>query len=346
MPKVTGVGGMVSFRTRFSRGLVARGYDVQHHPSKNWLPDSILIIGGTRNIPSLWRAKKGGVHIVQRLNGMNWIHRVRYTGLKHFLRAEYGNLILRIIRSYIADHIIYQSKFAKNWWERKYGPTPISDTIVHNAVDLNSYSPLAASPDSTKYKLPTNRYRVLMVEGALMGGYELGLESAVQLVELLNIEYYDQLNRPVELLIAGRVTDEVKARWSKKATFPIEWAGLVPAEQIPGLDRSAHLLYSSDIQAACPNAVIEALSCGLPVLAFDTGALPELVTGDAGRVVAYGSDPWQLELPDVQALASAALEILTNQSHFRAQARARAEQAFGLDRMLDQYLDALSGKSS
>ena len=52
-----------------------------------------------------------------------------------------------------------------------------------------------------------------------------------------------------------------------------------PRERIPELDRSAHLLYSADLNAACPKSVIEALACGLPVVAFDTGALPELVQG-------------------------------------------------------------------
>jgi glycosyltransferase involved in cell wall biosynthesis len=142
-------------------------------------------------------------------------------------------------------------------------------------------------------------------------------------------------------MVAGRVSEAVKARWAQKTEIPIQWAGLVPHEQIPDLDRSAHLLYSSDINAACPNSVIEALACGLPVLAFDTGALPELVTGDAGRVVAYGGNPWKLEKPDIPALAEAAVEILTDQPRFRAAARTRAEASFGLDTMVDRYLEAL-----
>ena len=115
----------------------------------------------------------------------------------------------------------------------------------------------------------------------------------------------------------------------------------MPHEKIPDLDRSAHLLYSSDINVACPNSVIEALACGLPVLAFDTGALPELVTGDAGRVVAYGGDPWKLDLPDISALANAAVEILTESIPFSLSSTIRAEDAFGLTKMVDGYLDAL-----
>ncbi len=345
VPQVSGVGGMVSFRAKFITGVESRGYKVTHRASQTTRSDSILIIGGTRDIPTLWRARQRGVRIVQRLNGMNWLHRLRSTGLKHYLRAEYGNLILRTIRTRLANHIVYQSEFACQWWERTCGPTLISSSVVHNAVDLEIYSPSTQSSNNpiASYQLPANRYRLLLVEGSLMGGYELGLDSAVKLVKLLNGKYWDRLGKPVELMVAGRVSEDVKSRWPQQTDIPLTWAGLVPHEQIPALDRSAHVLYSSDINAACPNSVIEALACGLPVLAFNTGALPELVTGNAGRVVPYGGDPWQLEPPDVPALAEAAVEILTNQASFRTAARSRAEEVFGLDLMLDRYLQALKG---
>ncbi len=67
----------------------------------------------------------------------------------------------------------------------------------------------------------------------------------------------------------------------------------------PEIDRSAHMLFSADLNAACPNSVIEAMACGLPVAGFDTGALNELIVGDAGRLVPYGGDPWRLEKPDI-----------------------------------------------
>lgn len=358
VPQVSGVGGMVSFRDKFTSGLQARGIETTCDLHLATC-DSVLVIGGTRDLPGLWRAKRRGAHIVQRLNGMNWLHRLQPTGIKHYLRAEYGNLILRSIRSRLADHIVYQSEFSRQWWQRIHGPTPVSFSVVHNAVDLEMYSPKSqASSDQRQaascklqdaggqlsnpcFTLPAAHYRILLVEGSLMGGYELGLESAVKLVEQLNTVHRDRLDKPVELLVAGRVSEAVQARWAQKTHIPLTWAGLMPAEQIPALDRSAHLLYSSDINAACPNSVIEALACGLPVLAFDTGALPELVTGDSGRVVPYGSDPWKLEHPDIPALAAAAIEILIDQPLFRSAARARAEAAFSLDRMLDGYLAAL-----
>ena len=77
------------------------------------------------------------------------------------------------------------------------------------------------------------------------------------------------------------------------------------------------------------------------MVAFDTGALNELVVGDSGRLVPYGGDPWRLEQPDVPALAEAAVTIIKDRARYSAAARAHAESALGLDQMMDGYLKAL-----
>jgi glycosyltransferase involved in cell wall biosynthesis len=339
LPRLAGVGGMVSFQHKLAAGLAARGvevcYDLRDTPYA-----AVLVIGGTRQLTGLRQARSRGIRIVQRLDGMNWIHRLRRTGARHFLRAEYGNWLLALIRSRLAHAIVYQSQFSRSWWERVRGPAPVVSRVIYNGVDLDIYTP-QGSQDR-----PDGCCRILLVEGSLMGGYEMGLEAAVELAarlaDKLQISYNHEVGSAVELAVAGRVPGEVQQRWAGRMDGArIRWEGLVPPENIPMLDRSAHLLYSADVNAACPNSVIEALACGLPVLSFDTGALPELVTGDAGRVVPYGGDPWRLEKPDVGGLVKGALEILQGGQQFRESARARAESAFGLDHMVEIYLQVL-----
>lgn len=334
VPRLTGVGGMVSFQHRLSDGLAARGIDVCFDLADTPY-DTVLIVGGTRNVMGLWRARKRGVRIVQRLNGMNWIHRIRRTGWRHYLRAEYGNILLALIRARLADHIVYQSDFSRRWWERERGPSSVPNSVVYNGVDLDTFTV------DGSHERPKTGVRLLLVEGNLMGGYDMGLEIAIQLAEGLKDAYSRKDEKLVELMVVGRVPYELKDKWQRGSSVDINWGGIVPSERIPEIDRSAHLLYSADINAACPNSVIEALASGLPILAFDTGALPEMVRGDAGRVVAYGGDPWRLDKPDVPALVRSAEEILDNQEHFRAAARKRAESIFALDTMVDGYLRAL-----
>jgi len=328
---VVSTGGMGSFRAKFEDSLQKRGIEVTHNPDED--ADAILVIGGTRHLLPLWQAGRRGVRIVQRLDGINWVHRKRNTGLKHFLRAEYGNFILSFIRKRVATRILYQSEFSRKWWEEWYGPTRVLSTVIHNGVNLEAYSP--AGP----HQRPRERFRLLVVEGSLGGGYDMGLDNAIRLAETLE----ERHGFPMELKVVGKITKEHRERAQARSKIPIIWAGGVPREQIPEIDRSAHLLFSADINPACPNSVIEALACGLPVAAFDTGALNELVLGDSGRLVPYGSNLWKLEQPDIPALAEACVEILHEQARFRKSARAQAEERLGVDKMVDEYLKFLLG---
>lgn len=340
VPRLAGVGGMVSFQHKLAAGLARLGievcYDLSHQPYQ-----AVLVIGGTRHLGGLWRARQQGLPIVQRLDGMNWLHRQRRVGLRHYLRSEYGNRLLALLRARLATHIVYQSQFVRAWWEEVHGATPLPSSIIYNGVDLAVYNPDGPGQP------PAGRPRLLLVEGSLMGGYEQGLHAATELAWRLACAGEPPASQ-VELLVVGRVSPEVQRYWEtqlaqtgRSQQVQLTWHGLAEPEHIPGLDRSAHLLYSADINAACPNAVIEALACGLPVVAFDTGALPELVSQDAGRVVPYGSDPWRLETPDFDALAQAARQVLGEQPRFRRGARALAEANFGLEQMVAAYLEVL-----
>jgi glycosyltransferase involved in cell wall biosynthesis len=164
---------------------------------------------------------------------------------------------------------------------------------------------------------------------------DTGLRAAADLAGLLS------KTDTVELVIAGRVDERTVRNLQGKSSVPLRFMGVIAREGIPELDRSAHVLFSAEINAPCPNAVVEALACGLPVLGFDTGALRELIGEEAGRLAPYGGNPWKLDPPDVQALVEPALEILGDQARFRSAARARAEAALGVDTMVENYLKVL-----
>jgi glycosyltransferase involved in cell wall biosynthesis len=335
LPVMKGIGGPVSFRYRLEKGLAERGYRTVSSPLDADCR-SVLVIGGISRLDILWRAKQRGVRIVQRLNGMNWMHRKAKVGWTYYLRSEYNNRLLAYIRRNLADRVVYQSGFAKSWWQTVYRTTPVPSQIIYNGVDLTQFSP--DGPGSP----PEDRIRVLLVEAHVGGGYERGLENAVNLVRALTGNGIGI--GPVELVVAGQVADNLRKRWDKEAGVPITWLGKLPRERIPEIDRSAHLLFSSDLNAACPNSVIEALACGLPVTGYATGSLPELVQGDAGRVAPYGSNYWNLETPVVDNLAQAAREVLGDLPRFRTAAREAAEENFSADKMVEAYLAELIGE--
>ena len=267
---------------------------------------------------------------MQRLDGINWVQRVRWSGIRYTLRAEYGNALLSLIHNRLADRVVYQSEFIRTWWDDWYGEARVPAHIILNGVDLDLYA-----PGGRDIIPPNPPYRLLVVEGSLAGGLDLGLQVAMQLAEVLAERFQ------IKLTIAGAVDEYTKSKFEKEGKFPVEFLGVIQREQIPELMRSSHLLFSAEINPPCPNSVIEALACGLPVVGFDTGSLRELIGENAGKLVSYGGNPWKLEQPDVPALAQAAAEILQEQELFRKTARARAEESLSLDKMVDAYLKVL-----
>ena len=327
VPRVEGTGGVTSFRLKFEAGLRARGVDVTNDPSES--ADALLVLAGTRHVFQLRDARKRGARIVQRLDGINWVHRIHWSGLRHTLRAIYGNRNLAFIRKRLADHVIYQSRFIKHWWEDWYRPAPVPDTVILNAADLNQYTPHGL------HERPSGHYRLLVVEGSLAGGLSHGLRNAVSLAEKLAKKFR------IELMIAGKVDGRTRNRLKQQTAFRIQFMDTVPREHVPWLMRSSHALFSAEVNPPCPNSVIESLACGLPVVGLDTGSLSELVQGDAGRLVPYGANPWKLEPPDVSALADAAAEVFDDQHRFRNAARERAKTIFDVEDMVGHYLEAL-----
>ena len=162
LPRLHGVGGPASFRARLSDGLTARGVTLVDDPRDPAL-DAILMIGGTSRITDLLAAKRNGVRIVQRLNGMNWIHRKRFTGVRHYLKSEWNNRLLTLIRGRIADHIVYQSQFARTWWQTVHGSTRAGHEVIYNGVDLNAFSPEGPG------ERPVDLIRLLLVEAVFLG---------------------------------------------------------------------------------------------------------------------------------------------------------------------------------
>lgn len=332
IPHAIGMGGPAAFTSRLSSALQTRGVGVTHDLDEEGI-SAVLVVGGSRHLYGIWRARRRCTRIVQRLNGMNWVHRQTATGLRHFLRAEVNNRILSIIRARLADRIIYQSHFTQDWWQRVYGGQVAPSRVIYNGVDLTNFSPQGEKD------LPTDHYRILAVEGRYSAGYDIGLENAVALVNALN---QGEAAPKWELKVAGSVPPSGLQRAEATGAW-ITWAGVVSKENIPALDRSAHVFFSADLNAACPNAVIEALACGTPVAAYATGALPEMLQNTAGLCVPYGNDHWKLQHPQVEPLAQAVCQIVARQSEFSQAARLRAEQAFDIHTVMEQYLEVLLG---
>jgi len=321
-PHPPGAGGPGSFQIRFEKALQADGWEIIYANSPK-RPDVIMVVGGTRKLYWLWTMKQKGIPIVFRLDGINWLHRKRKTSLKSFVLAESRNFNNKFIHAFLADKIVYQSRFVENWWNKKGWKKRNEVTIVHNGVRLPDL------PEEKKH--PATSQRLVVLEGTIdYSPYAVRLlnELATRLSENISIELYGRFELPAN---------------QAKLHERIQYKGFVARDKVSAVMNGAIYL-SLDINPACPNTVVEAMACGTPVVGFDTGALKELVLDDAGVIVPYGSDPWKLAYPDVDSLLTAIYQVADNYELYAQNARMIAEQKFTIDLMTEQYLEVLNNQ--
>jgi glycosyltransferase involved in cell wall biosynthesis len=103
---------------------------------------------------------------------------------------------------------------------------------------------------------------------------------------------------------------------------------------IPTFLGGAKFLVHTSESEGCPNAVMEAMACSLPVVAMKTGDIPYLVEDEkTGFVVPQG---------DEAALADRIAQLVKDDSLCKLMgqaARAKTEREFRLDRLVSETLD-------
>ena len=158
-----------------------------------------------------------------------------------------------------------------------------------------------------------------------------------RLEELIAAFELASAHRPdLELLIGGAPdkghAGHADALRHASAHLRIRWLGHVEAAAL--FDRIALFVLIAE-PAGCPNASLEAMAAGIPVLATRVGGMPEqVVDGVTGWLTPRG-DPEALAQGIVHALADARALARCG-----AAARERASALFSVDRMVRGYLDA------
>jgi glycosyltransferase involved in cell wall biosynthesis len=113
--------------------------------------------------------------------------------------------------------------------------------------------------------------------------------------------------------------------------------GDLPRSHVPGVLQDAILL-SLDVLPACPNTVAEALSSGVPVIGFNTGAMQELVVQKAGELADYEGNPWKLEKPNFANMWDALVRVWSGYPEYCIEARRHAEQNYDVRMMTKRYV--------
>lgn len=301
-----------------------------------WIPDCSVFHGWMgQSLACLGAAKKKGVTTLLENAGRhpNHFHRASWEECDRFAIPARDRspllpaaLIGRMEREYeICDAIAVPSRLAHgSFAEFGYGDKAI---VVPPGVDEQFFSP---RPEATIKPLFRACFagRVELAKGAgylLQAWKRLGLANA-------------------ELVVAGEVWPEMKALLRTHADSGVRATGFLKTAELLELYRESDVFLFPSLNEGLPQALLEAMASGLPVVTTELSGAADCVTdGKEGFIVAAR---------DADRIAEAVLWYYEHRDETRAMgraARARIEREFTLDhysrRMIAVYR-SLTGAAS
>ncbi len=228
-------------------------------------------------------------------------------------------------------HYVALSRDLASYLEHQVGISPARLTQVYNGVDAVRFSPCGderASPAGSPFADPglwvvgtVGRMQVVKHQTLLARAFALALQQQPALQNRMRLV----------LVGEGPLRALAQAALTEGGVVDLAW---LPGERadVPTVMRGLDAFVLPSLAEGISNTILEAMACGLPVIATDVGGNAELVRhGQTGLVIPPD---------DVQAMAQA-LCILANQPQearrMGVAGRAIIEQHFSLQAMVAAY---------
>ena len=181
-----------------------------------------------------------------------------------------------------ADKIIVVSNATKNY-VLSLGADPEKTVVLHNGVDLNRFKPLPDVKSEMRKKLGiAGDADVVLTVRRLV--YKNGIDTLVESAEIAV-----KRNPKLVFVVVGKGPDfvEVKERIAQLGIGRnFRLTGFVSDEDLPFYYNVADLFaLPSKSGEGLPLVALEAMACGLPVVATDVGGTSEVLSADYGKLV-------------------------------------------------------------
>lgn len=225
---------------------------------------------------------------------------LRFIGLESLVEAVTWKYYVGVLNRY--EHIVFCTHTHERDF-RAHGLHPPA-TVISNGVNIHRYCPdkLPGEDLSTRYQLPPSP-RILSV-GRLMKDKKLNL--------LIKAMRYVCDHQEAHLLVVGRGSERprLKALIAQLNLEPyIHLLGYVPEEDLPALYRTCDLFAIPSLVEVQSLPALQAAVTGLPIVAANSAALPELVR--------HGENGLLVEPLNAQELGKAILHILMHPDEAR-----------------------------
>jgi glycosyltransferase involved in cell wall biosynthesis len=227
-----------------------------------------------------------------------------------------------------ADKIIVVSN-ATMKYVLSLGADPQKISVLHNGVDTDRFKPLTGVKDEIRKKLGISKNAVVVITVRRLV-YKNGVDTLIDSAEIAI-----KKNPRLVFLVIGKGPDfdEVKAKIAQLGIGNnFRLTGFVSDGDLPFYYNAADFfVLPSKSGEGLPLVALEAMACGLPVVATNVGGISEIITKDYGKVVPP-------DAPD--ALAEAVLEFSHRElSALKNELRTMIEQRYSWDKNVERLIE-------
>jgi sugar transferase (PEP-CTERM/EpsH1 system associated) len=319
--------------------------------------DDVEVIPLYRSKVGVWAVRRELFRLCRRLrpaivhsrgmSGLDALLPTRLAGTRHHVHGEHGwdvhdldgtaskPALLRRIHSPLIDRYVTVSKHLERYLVERVRVAPSRITQIYNGVDTERFTPLPRKPSGV---LPAHFADPDSIVIGTVGRLQLVKDHAT-LVKAFAALTRLPLGERLRLVIVGGgpLLGELQRLVAELGVAGQTWLP-GPLSDVPSVMRWCDVFVLSSLSEGISNTILEAMACGLPIVATRVGGNVELV--DEGRMGEL------FEPGDVAALAGL-LERYAADPAWRgahaALARQRAVEVFGLQAMVDRYQAVYEG---
>lgn len=235
--------------------------------------------------------EKGLMCFIARAVGCNVVLSIRSHPVPYRRFSLFLTIYARVTCA-CSSKIICQSFLALIDLRRNFQVSEDKAIVIENWIDSDTFSPADHPKSDFTHRIATSEVKLLFV-----GGLQ-PLKGVGVLIE--SIAAVRRSGSSIRLEIVGRGPEEARLTSQVKELGledAVTFSGWVPNDLVPEKMRSSDVFVLPSFQEGMPNAVLQAMACGLPIVATAISSIPALVEdGVNGFLVPPG---------DMDALAAA-----------------------------------------
>lgn len=233
------------------------------------------------------------------------------------------------------DHaagIVFQANFSFELIAKFYRKPNLPFIIINNGVDLKEFSPQG---DNKRRQLCIGENELVFITSA-----KWRIHKRLHSVLDVFLRYQKTTGKKAHLIVLGQLDNSFQI----DNVTNIHFIGHIPPAELSSWYRTGDICLFFSWLDNCPNTVLEALACGVPVICTNQGGTRELIEKTNGGIIVEADAPFSFKpvdlyhppVPDQNALVKAVTTMVERRKEFAA---AIDRTAIDIDVVTQRYVD-------